>query len=233
MTGFRPKRSTDPFGEKLGYALAGIAEGIRAVEPTSWGLIFTDAARKDLLDLGVTARQIDELAFLLPLAQGKLINEAGKPSNTDVVGALSKARKAVASARRALLSVSASANGHPMTHARLSVVLAPNGVFATDRDWLLSELPQQLELAERTLKRAESGWPMNPVRRRTAQTYPIHLIHTALLPNSMFSLVAANQVPKKFREVVKICYVEMGQDCEPDRAIRAYLAELKKGQNGV
>jgi hypothetical protein len=212
---------------------------------------FCEEERKSLHRLGVIDAQIEELEAILPACRAMTTDA---PRLQDVRSALEGAGKAIKHAQQSIARLSRADKSAPALFEALNRVHMASYDPAAGRDGDMREIDRALDATSSLAAVVEYALErLGEKERRPNVANPMVIEHIveALLrgwakgpqnSSKVFTLdisrgphpLKASRAPatrargSAFLDVVNICYGAIGRRPEPDRAIRAYLAERAK-----
>lgn len=227
--------------------LAPITEGGRGKERlmaqnTSNNPSFSQARRNRLTQLGLCDVEVNELEIYLPLCRAILRHPAKLQDVRDEFESLRHKMERAHSAMSKLRKATRLMEAKYEAHQRL--IMADEG-----RD--IEKAMQALESACNVVQHAQESLPTEQRRHRDADIEPVRLIDEALLSGFIkrhstesidpvtggrrfgslprYTLKRSYSPKSRFRKIVGACYEAMGQrNPDPERAIRAYIAWLRR-----
>lgn len=199
---------------------------------------FSGRQRAELLALGLDPQAIDQIETeALPMVADRLLNPP--PARNDVLDELRGLSAALGKARDAVERLLNADDRVPHLLAAKRAIRG-GGVRYQMGGMRLDEASQAMaaglgEVAAAVDRLRQQG----PARHQSADPFPIERIHRAVLRARVHAgedVGAADIVPSAsptsaFRKMVGICYEAIGApNADPERAIKAYVAEWRKLQ---
>lgn len=190
---------------------------------------FNPHQRRELAALGLTDKMMEHIEIGALTTAREMLKRP--PRNEDVRGELLQLQKKLTEARDAIERMfEAPKEFAPLRYAR-SMLTAGQGrhVMGGIR---LNESSKSLAAAIEVVEAGIAKVPAKPLRHRSADPYPVELIHDALQmgvlaergePDPDFMWPSASPT-SPFRQMIGICYEAIdAPHADPERAIKAYL----------
>ncbi len=204
---------------------------------TSIKPIFSRDQRADLMRMGLCDVEINELEIYLPLCRAWL----GRPPKLqDVRDAIESLHSAMKKAHGAMTNLRTAT---PLMEAKFEALVR---LQLVDEDGEIDRAMQALEIACSVVQRTQKSLTTKQRRHRTADIAPVRLIDKALLqgfikrpstnstdsktgqrqsnPVRPYTLRRSYSPKSKYRKIMGICYEAIGQESDPVRAIKAFIA---------
>lgn len=188
--------------------------------------------RAELVRLGLQSETIERLERpVLNWASRYLVRE---PPNKAVLKVLNRLAAALTSAHGAVEGILDHSIRSPALEAARRYFVS--GGRRHDRDGMrLDEASKSLATAIEVVAVAVKKVPTDAARHRSADPYPVELIHKALMhptkagPAASAKLRPSVSPTSAFRQIVGICYEAIGApNTDPERPIRAYMKQWRE-----
>lgn len=190
---------------------------------------FSKHQRDELQSLGVCATAIDCIEVeALPTARLFLKRP---PRKNDVRAELHDLHKALAGAHDAIERLLNATHAVPHLKAAAAVLTAAQGrhIMGGIR---LNEASKALAVSIKLVSDGLEQMPPGPLRHRSADPFPVELIHDALQKGEFsetgdvesLGIWPSASPTSPFRRLIGICYEAIGaQHADPERAVKAYV----------
>lgn len=200
---------------------------------------FSEDQKAQLRRLGFNEQQIESLGEALPRVVAVFRLENRLPVS-DVRDELQKLQSVLRDAAKSLNRIqNATANQGALNEALTRTMYAE--YLRSLEPGVLSRAHDASVEAVLAVDGAIAGMPAKPTRRKTASVRPIRIVHDAIvegwiaahsgtvLPGLPEAQCPSSSLNSAFRQVIGVCYeaAGRGRDCDPERAIKAYLRNRK------
>lgn len=190
---------------------------------------FSSHQRRELAALGLTDKMMEYIEVEALTTARRFLKRP--PPKNDVRNELRDLEKALTKARDGIERLLDATHAVPHLKAAQALLSAGQGRHAMG-GLRLNETSKSLAVAIKVVADGIQGMPPGPLRHRSADPYPVELIHDALQtgviaerhePDPEFMRPSASPT-SPFRRMIGICYEAIDAvHADPERAIKAYL----------